>query len=366
MSRRNSRGSISSDDDVLRDEVEQCCKKLQSKEGDHVVAFTTACALYDRAEDAYHAGKLFVTRHCVCFYCKQPEIKQVVPLSEISAVLKEHKSLKRGIKIYTPKQAFFFASFPSSNKAYMNVVCLWAAETKGPAVSAVPAVSSALGSSSPVGSSCSSDSSSDDSDIVSWSTQLSASEDSKLDVTSQVSKQKEILRERFTGLSVNAFFDLFFANNAPFTALIHQDIQDTELTVTEWANHPVLGLARKKRFRAAVKHSMPCSSSLSSTRVEETQVYHKQRDGLLIESWMALLDTSHSDAFQLESQWHVNAYDNGNSCELVVTQGIRFLKRLLLKGVFPTPTCDSLTSAQEGSKASSSSVARNTPLDGWR
>ncbi|KAH3743144.1 GRAM domain family protein [Pelomyxa schiedti] len=330
--------------------------------------YETFCGLYKVIP--IH-GRMYLSQQHICFYCKLfgTETKEEINFRDVISLTKKIKPVfLPGIEIVTQNNVYFFCSFVSRDKAFQKITELWEATSAAitateyaaglahppvePETTTVTQVSSPTDSEKPspqpvVETSASplqmestparkEDTSPPRTEEPATSSQLCETLpiDTELDEDSShraeaflACQLTELLRCDFP-IPVKTFFEYFYSSSTSFTSLFHSDHGDKDLVVTDWAVHPTYGIVREKRYQVPVVAPIGPNTS----RVVETQSYYNKNSSkqLVVQTISVMLDIPYGDYFRIEAKWEVTPRDTG--CTLVVSSGVNFSKRTLMKG----------------------------------
>jgi len=137
---------------------------------------------------------------------------------------------------------------------------------------------------------------------------------------------QEIVSAEFP-VSVVKFFQLFYSDESDFQKKYHEVRGDKEIHFEKWSSHPQYGTFRTITYRAPVHAAI----GPSTTRLEETQRYHLQKERLVIELVSVMHDIPYGDYFRVESKHEVTAVSE-ESCKLTVYVGVNFTKKTFFEG----------------------------------
>lgn len=131
---------------------------------------------------------------------------------------------------------------------------------------------------------------------------------------------------------------VFVANETNFEHDYHVTRGDTDVKVGPWKPHPQYGTVRDVSY--TLKLSAPMGPP--TTRTEEVHRYHLTRDRLIIDTSMQMLDAPYGDYFRVESQWVIQAIEDGRSSARVSAKAV-FSKSTMLKGTISSRTLSGMT-----------------------
>jgi hypothetical protein len=153
-----------------------------------------------------------------------------------------------------------------------------------------------------------------------------------------VDELQELLQEDLP-LTPMKFFQLFVGNENNFEKEYHEARGDTEVKVTPWSPHEKFGTTRNVFY--ILKLSGPIGPP--TTRTEELHRYHLQKERLIIDTSMNMLDAPYGDYFRVESQWIISLKDDQKSCNVKISAKAVFSKSTIMKGTISSRTLSGMT-----------------------
>jgi hypothetical protein len=135
------------------------------------------------------------------------------------------------------------------------------------------------------------------------------------------------------------FFQLFVGNENNFEKEYHEARGDTDVRVTAWSPHEKFGNTRNVYY--TLKLSGPIGPP--TTRTEELHRYHLQKDKLIIDTSMSMLDAPYGDYFRVESQWIVVLREDKKSSNVKISAKAVFSKSTIMKGTISSRTLTGMT-----------------------
>jgi len=110
------------------------------------------------------------------------------------------------------------------------------------------------------------------------------------------------------------------------------------MTIDKWSSHPEYGTFRTLTYRAPVKKAI----GPSTTRLEETQRYHLQKERLVTETVSVMHDIPYGDYFRVESMQEVVSL-GPDRCKLTCYVGVNFTKKTFFEGKIKTGVLEETT-----------------------
>ena len=167
---------------------------------------------------------------------------------------------------------------------------------------------------------------------------LSAKEYEKDGFLGGVDELSELLQEDLP-LTPTRFFQYFVGNESTFEKDYHEARGDTDVKVEAWKPHETFGQTRNLFY--ILKLSGPIGPP--TTRTEEVHRYHLQKDRLIIDTSMNMLDAPYGDYFRVESQWIINLNEDGTSSHIRISAKAVFMKSTMMKGTISSRTLAGMT-----------------------
>jgi hypothetical protein len=152
-----------------------------------------------------------------------------------------------------------------------------------------------------------------------------------------VDELQELLTDELP-VTPSKFFQLFISNDSTFEHDYHVCRGDTDIKVGLWKPHAQFGITRDVTY--TLKLSAPMGPP--TTRTEEIHRYHLQRDRLIIDTSMQMLDAPYGDYFRVESQWVVQSKGD-SKCTVRVCAKAVFSKSTILKSTISSRTLSGMT-----------------------
>lgn len=149
---------------------------------------------------------------------------------------------------------------------------------------------------------------------------------------------QELLQEELPVTPLR-FFQLFVGNESTFEKDYHEARGDTDVKVTPWSPHEKFGITRNVFY--TLKLSGPIGPP--TTRTEELHRYHLQKERLIIDTSMSMLDAPYGDYFRVESQWIITQRKEGKSCNVKISAKAVFSKSTMMKGTISSRTLSGMT-----------------------
>lgn len=141
------------------------------------------------------------------------------------------------------------------------------------------------------------------------------------------------------------FFDLFIAENAPFSFETYfRSRGDTELEFAAWvANEEMGGFTRDVKFRTKI-NGPPIGPK--TTRCEIAQQYQIQPSKLTLKSSCKALDVPFSDKFLVEQEWIVLSIGPDRSV-LRISAAVNFVKSTMFRSIIESRSKHDITKDHE-------------------
>ena len=142
-------------------------------------------------------------------------------------------------------------------------------------------------------------------------------------------KQKELLKVVLP-LTVDRFFELFFADDAVFSLAEHYKLKnERDINLSKWIENPEMGIhTRELKMVINVKENPLRDHS----RCYKVQSYKKEEGKLTINSMTKNLDIPYGSCFQVEEKWEITPYENDKEkCMLRCVMWTVFNKSTLFK-----------------------------------
>jgi len=135
-------------------------------------------------------------------------------------------------------------------------------------------------------------------------------------------REKEMLQIASAEFSVGVikFFAMLYADDTDFPAKYHSARGDKDLTIERWTPSEY-GTFRILTYRAPVRAAV----GPRTTRLQETQRYHLQKERLVVEIVSVMHDIPYGDYFRVESKHEVIALAE-DRCRLTIGVGLHFTK----------------------------------------
>ncbi len=153
-----------------------------------------------------------------------------------------------------------------------------------------------------------------------------------------VDELQELLQEDIP-VTPMRFFQLFVGNENNFEKEYHEARGDTDVKVTAWSPHEKFGITRNVYY--TLKLSGPIGPP--TTRTEELHRYHLQKDKLIIDTSMSMLDAPYGDYFRVESQWIIVLRDDQKSSNVKISAKAVFSKSTIMKSTISSRTLTGMT-----------------------
>eukprot|EP01114_Cavostelium_apophysatum_P010311 TRINITY_DN2388_c0_g1_i1.p1 TRINITY_DN2388_c0_g1~~TRINITY_DN2388_c0_g1_i1.p1 ORF type:complete len:712 (+),score=215.02 TRINITY_DN2388_c0_g1_i1:200-2335(+) len=261
-------------------------------------------------------GRLYISQNYVCFYSNLFRIKilEVIPMKDVADISKSSKGLSSGIQITTTNDhKYHFASFFSRDKTF-DVLTKTLERSRR---------SNSGGDETEEEAEV--DSSDEDQGEDAFLTNEEETETGFLNSESSEFKKSEIVNEELP-ISMMKFFRVFFLTSN-FAKFYHEQRKDYEISVSEWTQTEGIGTTREVVYRAPLRHPI----GPKSARCQETQRYVLTKTKLVIETYQLQYDIPYGDSFRIEGKWEITPVA-ANSCRLVVSAGVYFMKKTWFKG----------------------------------
>ena len=268
-------------------------------------------------------GRLFCTDNYVCFYANILgfKTKEVVPLTSIQAL---EKLGPRDILLQTNKRKYLFTGLNIGNEAFPILRSLW----RNCEISTA--------------------------DYPEDTQSLCSPEEQTKEISQETvialmkNQEKTNVFETIRAvlpMTTQQFFDLFYADNAPFGLKIYfESREDSEIDISPWSPTPPDDcLSRILRFRTKIK-GQPIGPK--STRCEVTQYCWLRPDSMQVKQTCRALDVPFSACFAVEQEWGLR-FLTQDKVILRVTGVINFLKSTMFRGMIESKSKQDLIKDNE-------------------
>ena len=255
-----------------------------------------------------------------------------IPFVDVIGIEKTVENLTPGIKIRTNQKAYNFGGLYARVKCYEQVSSMW----KG---SYVLVDDSQLQESGEGGTTVTAAEEEALLKDESFPEQLMSNKSYEKDgFLGGVDELQELLSEDLP-ITPTRFFQLFVGNENSFEKEYHEARGDTDVKVTPWNPHEKFGTTRNVFY--TLKLSGPIGPP--TTRTEEVHRYHLQKDRLIIDTSMNMLDAPYGDYFRVESQWIVALKEDQKSSNVRISAKAVFSKSTIMKGTISSRTLSGMT-----------------------
>ena len=153
-------------------------------------------------------------------------------------------------------------------------------------------------------------------------------------------KQKEMLKVVMP-VTVDRFFELFFADDAIFSLAEHYKLKnERDINLSKWIENPEMGIhTRELKMVIWVKENPLRDHS----RCYKVQSYKKEEGSLIINSMTKNLDIPYGSCFQVEERWEITPYEKDkDKCLLRCLMWVVFNKSTLFKNFIESKTTEGI------------------------
>eukprot|EP01105_Mastigella_eilhardi_P027661 TRINITY_DN865_c2_g1_i5.p1 TRINITY_DN865_c2_g1~~TRINITY_DN865_c2_g1_i5.p1 ORF type:complete len:425 (+),score=102.68 TRINITY_DN865_c2_g1_i5:192-1277(+) len=295
---------------------------------DNVLLFDCRCSL--EVNEICYPGRLYLSQDFICFYDNTfgTEMKQVIPVEDVTSITNKSKFVQLGIRITSidknrQKKKFFFYSFVSRSKALAKLQTIWTVKQQKSPMLAVTQPEEMK-----------SHQRAHSNDVPNPADDLLLTEQR----TSVFLKStlQEILREKFQVGPETLFQLLFSDDSGAFAKLVHDSHNDTGLAIGPWTPTEN-GIIRQINYSVPVDVPPLLPLAPKTARVDETQRYVMNKNRLVIERILVMLDIPFSEDFQVESKLDCTATSE-HACEVAILVGVAFNKKTTFRDTIETTT----------------------------
>ena len=280
-------------------------------------------------------GRLFVFTDHLCFHSNLFGVKTVftIPFVDVIGVEKTVENLTPGIRVRTYDKTYNFGGIYARVKCHEMITSIW----KGSYVLVDDATAAGADASAAADEAAAEH----DQEMLEeqFPEELLSSKDYEKDgFLGGVDELSELLQEDMP-VTPTRFFQLFVSNESTFEKDYHEARGDTDVKVEPWSPHETFGTTRNVFY--VLKLSGPIGPP--TTRTKEVHRYHLQKDRLIIDTSMNMLDAPYGDYFRVESQWMINLNPDGQSSHVRISAKAVFMKSTMMKGTISSRTLAGMT-----------------------
>lgn len=268
-------------------------------------------------------GSLYITQNYVCFYSNilRKKITCCIQFQDIICIRKCSllKSIPNSIEIHTPEKKYTWTSLLHRQEAFELMDTRWRHIRKKLGLPIVDHLDT-----------------DEVEETLDYELQL---EDDEVFICESCTHESPKVRDippRYTeifSLSVEEFFYRFISNlSVPFwVEFIAKDGYDLSSCTTWEKTNESCCLEREIEFRTPIRITF---SPNNSTRVVQKQRYRflNQKE-FIFETSSYSIDVPYSQQFLVESRWHIKQFKDDEHCELNISIGVRFTKKIFFKRV---------------------------------